>query len=256
MSKRIKLTLQYDGSAYNGWQVQTTGITIQGVIEDCIYRLTGEKASVIGAGRTDAGVHAIEQIAAFDSQSRLDINVIKRALNALLPPDIRVIKIKEVERDFNPRQSARSKRYSYVIANIRDVPVFVQKYVWWIKAPLDVEAMRAASAHLLGSHDFSSFRGSACGAKNPVKKVFFLEIERFHDAIFIFTRFQGDFIIISFEADAFLRHMVRSIVGTLVEVGIKRITPEAVKKILESKDRRLAGPTAPPSGLFLEKVIY
>lgn len=256
MLRRIKLTLQYDGSGYNGWQVQPAGITLQGVLEDCIYKLTGEKSAVIGAGRTDAGVHAIKQIAAFNSRSGLDIDVIKRALNAMLPPDIRVMDIKEVGKDFHPRHDAQSKRYSYIIANMRDVPVFIQKYVWWVRFPLDVGAMKAASSCLLGSHDFSSFRGSGCGAKNPVKRISSFEIESLNEAEFLFIKFQGDFIKICLEADAFLRHMVRNIAGTLVEVGMKRMTHESVKNILESKDRKLAGPTAPPNGLFLEKVIY
>lgn len=250
------MTLQYDGSAYNGWQVQRSGITIQGLLQDCIYRVTGEKISVVGAGRTDAGVHAIEQIAAFDSSSRLNINVIKRALNALLPPDIRVMDIQEVKGDFHPRYSARRKRYCYMIADMEDVPVFIQKYVWWVRVPLDREAMRAASTYLLGSHDFSSFKGSGCGARNPVRNVFYLEIERLHESIFLFTRSHGDFIRVSIEADAFLRHMARNIVGTLVEAGRGRINPEMIGDILERKERRLAGPTAPPHGLFLEKVFY
>ncbi len=254
--RRIKLTIQYDGSAYSGWQIQPSGTTIQGLLQDCIYRLTGERVNVVGAGRTDAGVHAVEQVAAFDSGSRLHIDVMKRALNALLPHDIRVMGIGEAEKDFHPRYGARSKRYTYIIADMKDVPVFVNRFVWWIRFPLDVDAMRNASGHLAGRHDFSSFRGSGCGAKSPLREISLLDVGRSHEISFLFMRFQGDFIRVTMEADAFLRHMARNIVGTLVEVGRGRIKPERVKDILEMKDRRLSGPSAPAGGLFLEKIIY
>ena len=254
--RRIRLALQYDGSMFQGWQVQPSGTTIQGLLQDCIFRLTGERVKVIGAGRTDAGVHAIEQVAAFDSGSGLRIDVIKRALNAMLPQDIRVMDAKDVEGDFHPRYSARAKCYVYMLANMRDVPVFMDRYVWWITCPLDLEAMRAASASLIGRHDFTSFRGSGCGAKNPVRTVHSLEVEKFSEAAFLVTKFRGEFIKITVEADAFLRHMVRNMVGTLVEAGRGRLSSERVRVILESRDRRLAGPTAPAKGLFLEKVSY
>jgi len=256
MVRRIRLALQYDGSAYSGWQVQPVGTTIQALLQDCIFRLTGERVKVLGAGRTDAGVHAIEQVAAFDSGSGLQADVIKRALNAMLPGDIRVMDAKDVEGAFHPRYSARSKCYIYMIANMRDVPVFMNRYVWGITCPLDVEAMRSASASLIGSHDFSSFRGSGCGAKNPARTVYSLEVEKLHEATFLFAKFRGEFIKITVEADAFLRHMVRNMAGTLAEAGRGKLPPEKVKHILESKDRRLAGPTAPAKGLFLEKVRY
>ncbi len=256
MQRRVRLTLQYDGSAYNGWQVQASGITIQGLLQDCIQRLTGERVSVIGAGRTDAGVHAIEQIAAFDSGSELEVGVIKRALNALLPRDIRVTGADETERDFHPRYRARARRYVYLIANMRDTPVFIHRYVWPIRFPLDVEAMRTASALLIGRHDFSSFRGAGCGAKSPVRNVSFLETSKLQEATFLFTAFRGDFVRVSVEANAFLRHMVRNIVGTLAEIGRGRTDPRGIKDILEARERNAAGPTAPPGGLFLEKVIY
>lgn len=253
--RRILLKLQYDGSAYNGWQVQPFGRTIQGMLQDCLLKLTSEKVTVIGAGRTDAGVHALGQIAVFDSRSRLPTDVIRRALNALLPPDIRVMGIDEVTGDFHPRYNARSKTYFYLIANMREVPVFVHKYVWQMSADLDIEGMKAGSTHLLGPHDFSSFRGSGCGAKDPVKNIYRIEIETLRE-LESSAKFPGNFVRITAEADGFLRHMVRNIVGTLVEVGRGKISPEKMHEILEEKDRRLAGPTAPPQGLFLEKVIY
>ena len=255
MPRRIRLSLQYDGSAYNGWQIQPSGTTIQGILEECLRKITNEKVAVVGAGRTDAGVHAVEQVAVLDTDSTMDAGVIKRALNALLPHDIKVMEAVEAAGDFHPRYNAVSKRYFYVIANVRDVPVFVRKYVWQITAELDSEAMGTGALHLLGTHDFSSFRGSGCGAKKPVRTVRLIEIETLHE-VELFARFHGDFIKIIIEADGFLRHMVRNIVGTLVEVGRGRIGQEMIRDILESKDRRAAGPTAPPQGLFLERVIY
>lgn len=254
--RRIRITLQYDGSAFKGWQVQPTGITVQGVLEDRVFRLTGERTAVIAAGRTDAGVHAIEQVVAFNTISLLSLGVIKRALNATLPPDVRVVDIAEADINFHPRRDARSKRYSYIIANSVDIPVFIRSHSWWVRLPLDLDAMRNASSCLAGSRDFSAFRGSGCGSNTPVKSISLLEIVRSDGIAFLFATLRGNFIRISIEADAFLRHMVRNIVGTLVEVGMKRMPPEKVKDILESKDRRLAGPTAPPQGLFLEKVMY
>lgn len=253
--RRIRLKLQYDGSAYTGWQIQPLGTTIQGVLQDRICEITGEKTTLIGSGRTDSGVHALEQIAVFDSNSRLNPDVIRRALNALLPHDIRIMDAMEVGKDFHPRYSVRSKRYFYIIANMREVPVFVQKYVWQVTCHLDVEAMAIGAEYLLGRHDFSSFRGSGCGASNSERMMTTLSIET-PKKMTIFTGLHGNFIRIAVEADGFLRHMVRNIVGTLVEVGRGRIDPGKVKEILEAKDRKLAGPAAPPQGLFLEKVIY
>lgn len=256
MHRRIRLTLQYDGSEYSGWQIQPSGKTIQGLLQDNILKVTAEPVKVIAAGRTDAGVHAIEQIAAFDSRSELDLCTIKRALNAMLPSDIRITDIKEASLDFHPRYNALSKRYTYIIANMKDIPVFIRKYAWLMSIHLDIEAMRAALIHLTGTHDFSSFRGSGCGAKNPVRTVHNLELEELNGVGFLFVKLPGDFIRLSIEADAFLRHMVRNIVGTLVEVGKGKISPERLREILEAKDRRLSGPTAPANGLFLESIIY
>jgi tRNA pseudouridine38-40 synthase len=256
MSRRIKLTVQYDGSAYHGWQFQPSETTIQGLLEDCIYQVTGELVRVAGAGRTDAGVHAIEQVAAFDVHSSLNISVIKRALNALLPPDVGVMDIEEVREDFHPRYSAQGKRYVYLIANMRNVPVFVRGYVWRVKEPLDLELMRAASAYLLGRHDFSSFRAAGCASAHPLRTIREIGIEMLCEAPFLWGGLKGEFVRITVEADAFLRHMVRAIVGTLVEVGKGNLSPEKVGDILEGKERRLAGPTAPPQGLFLQRIFY
>lgn len=231
-------------------------MTIQGILQDRLYQMTGERVRVAGAGRTDAGVHAIEQVAAFDVQSSLNISVIKRALNALLPLDVRIMNIEEVTEDFHPRHSARGKRYVYLIANMRDVPVFIRGYAWRVQEPLDLEAMRTASAHLLGHHDFSSFRATGCASRHPLRTIREIGIERLCEAPFLCAGLKGEFVRITVEADAFLRHMVRTIAGTLVEVGRGNLDPETVGDILERRERRLAGPTAPPQGLFLTKVFY
>jgi len=254
--RRIKLTLQYDGTAYNGWQVQPTGITVQGLLEEGIGRITGERVQVVGAGRTDTGVHALGQVASFDSSSSLDIPVIKRGVNALLPADLRILEASETAADFHPRYGALRKRYFYLIANCEVLPVFIGRYVWWIRNPLDLEGMRRAAGFMRGSRDFSSFRGAGCGAKSPVREVYSIETEMLEGMEMFFTRISGSFIRISIEANGFLRHMVRNIVGTFVEVGTGRKNPEAVGEILEARDRRLAGPTAPAKGLFLEKIFY
>ncbi len=252
----LMIYIQYEGTVYKGWQVQPGGITIQGLIQDCLSRLTGQKVKVIGAGRTDAGVHAIKQVATFETSSTHSIEIIKRALNAMLPEDIRITKIEEIREGFHARYSALRKRYVYMIANDADLPAFLLRYVWWIKVPLDLASMLEASRLLIGRRDFSSFRGSGCGSKSSVRTINSIVIERLQSVPFIFTEFTGNFIKITIEADAFLRHMVRNIVGTLVEVGKGRLTPASINEILLARDRRQAGPTAPPQGLFLEEVFY
>lgn len=253
---KLMLLIQYEGTQYNGWQVQPEGITIQGLLQDCLFRLTGERINVIGAGRTDAGVHAIEQVATFETSSRHSEDVIKRALNAMLPLDIRVTKVKRVDEGFHARYSAARKRYVYIIANNEDIPVFLRRYVWWVRIPLDIDSMMTASKFLIGTHDFSSFRGSGCGAKSTVRTIYSINIKKMVRVPFMFTEFEGNFINVTIEAEAFLRHMVRNIVGTLVEVGRGKFDPESVKDIILAKNRQFAGPTAPSQGLFLEKVIY
>jgi len=254
--RKIKLTIQYDGSSYHGWQVQPQGTTIQGLLEEVIGEITGERPQVTGSGRTDAGVHALGQVASFDSGSVLANDVLRRALNALLPRDVRITAVEDAPADFHPRYDAARKRYFYLVANTGTVPVFIDRYVWWLRARLDVEQMREAAVFLRGEHDFSAFRGAGCAAKDPVREVYILEVERFDRMELLFAGFPGPFVKISAEANGFLRHMVRNIVGTLAEVGRGRMRPEAVEEILLSGERRLAGPTAPARGLFLEEVSY
>jgi len=267
--RNIKLILQYDGTDYAGWQIQQSQvkrsekskverkiITIQGVLQETIKKITDENTKVLGATRTDAGVHALEQVASFKTHSDLKIDVFKRALNANLPPDIRILDVAECPEDFHPRFSAKSKIYSYIISNVRDYSVFLRRYSWQIPYQLNYNSMQEAARHLIGRHDFSSFRASGCGAKSTVRRIFTIEVSQFFSFEFLTFRFDIPLIKISIEADAFLRHMARNIVGTLVEVGRGKMLPQDVLDILKSRDRDSAGPTAPARGLFLEKIIY
>lgn len=254
--RKIKLIIEYDGTAYKGWQIQKNEMTIQGILEERISNLTKEKVRVIGASRTDAGVHAFEQVAVFRTTSGLEIETIKKALNALLPHDIRIIDVSEVEDSFHPRYSALKKRYFYIIANQRESSAFLYRYTWIIQQSLQLNSMIKESRVLIGKHDFSSFMGAGGSIKNPIREIFSINIEKLTQIDFMTVAIKGNFIKISIEASGFLRHMVRNIIGTLVEMGRGNLMKVGMKEILQSCDRRLAGPTAPPNGLFLEKIIY
>ena len=254
--RKIRLLLEYDGADYHGWQTQPGEITVQGVLEDRIRQLTGEPAKVLGAGRTDAGVHALAQVAAFRTASAHDTSTIKKALNATLPEDIRIIDVSEVRDSFNPRNDALGKSYFYIISKERKPPVFMHGYSWTVPQPLDVPSVIRASRILIGRHDFTSFMGAGSGIKDPVREVFSLDIEEITEIDFMTARLSGIFIRVRIEAKGFLRHMVRNIVGTLIGIGRGRISPDRLKEILEAKDRKLAGQTAPARGLFLERIVY
>lgn len=248
--------IQYDGTEYRGWQVQPSTATIQGLLEEAIEKVTAERVHVAGAGRTDAGVHAMAQVASFPSSTSLDVRTLKKALNALLPDEVRITCVEDAPAGFHARYDAVRKRYFYLIANMDTVPPFVGRYVWWIRAPLDVENMKKAASLLEGRHDFSSFRGAGCGSVSPVRDVHSIGVDRFEEMPLLFIGVRGNYIRIRMEADGFLRHMVRNITGTLVEVGRGKMRPEEMRRVLESRDRKTAGPTAPARGLFLEKVVY
>jgi len=254
--RKIKLLLEYDGKAYQGWQIQKKGSTIQGIIEDKILQITGGQSRVTGASRTDAGVHALGQVATFRTKSRLDLKAIKRALNALLPMDIRVIEASEEDTSFHPRYSAKRKSYFYIISNQKDSSAFLYRYAWTVLHTLKLKSMREASQVLIGMHDFSSFRGAGSSSKDPFREIFSLRIQKFRKIDFMTASIKGDFIKVKIEANGFLRHMVRNIVGTLVEIGRGKIPAHSIKEILESRNRGIAGPTAPPNGLFLERIVY
>lgn len=254
--RNIKLHIQYDGTRYHGWQSQKQGEpTVQAVLNDCVIRLTG-RGGLKGAGRTDAGVHALGQVALFSTASELPVATIKRALNAMLPEDIRVMEAHEADGSFHPRYSAVSKSYLYLIANMDTVSPFSGRYVWQVPQGLDIKEMKRAAKGLVGRHDFRAFMGSGSSVKDTTREVTALTVRSSSSVGFLGFRLRGRFIKIAVEGDGFLRHMVRNIVGTLVDVGSGKKGAGSVQDILSSGDRRLAGPTAPAKGLFLVRVEY
>jgi len=254
--KYIKLIIEFDGTNYQGWQTQRSGLTIQDCMSRTISGITGESIKLTSASRTDAGVHALGQVAVFKTDSSLPADILKRALNAKLPGDIRILEAEALDDEFHPRYRAVKKSYFYLIEKTQRQSVFFHRYTWRVPVSLDPGSMDKASELLLGEHDFSAFRGTGCGAKTTVRTIHSITLSRLDYMDFMTARIQGDFIKIRIEANAFLRHMVRNIVGTLVEVGKGRISPKAISDILASCDRKMAGPTAPAKGLFLEKVFY
>jgi tRNA pseudouridine38-40 synthase len=254
--KNIKLLLEYDGTNYHGWQRQKDHTTLQEIIEDRLFRITGEDATLISASRTDAGVHAIGQVASFRTNSNLEPATLQRALNATLPEDIRILNAEGTAAAFHPRYDALGKSYFYIIANTNFSSAFLYRYAWRVPYTLDLDRMKKAGGLLLGRHDFSAFRGAGCGAKITVREITSLSIEKISSIDFMTAKINGNFIKIKVEATAFLRHMVRNIVGTLVEVGRGEMTLNSISEAIRLKDRRKTGPTAPAHGLFLEKVSY
>jgi tRNA pseudouridine38-40 synthase len=241
---RVKLVLEYDGTRYVGWQVQPNGVSVQAVIEEALEKLLGKKTPVLVAGRTDSGVHARGQVIAFDAAQKLPERAYTQGLTGLLPDDVSVVGFEEVPDGFDPRRWAQSKRYVYRVSN-RPVHSPLRRLTHWeIFQPLDLAAMREGARHLLGEHDFSSFRASNCEAAHARRKLTRVEI----------TGTVGDEVTLTVEGTAFLKHMVRNITGTLVEVGRGKQRPQWVKQVLEAKDRTQAGQTAPPHGLTLEEV--
>ena len=244
--KNYKIALEYDGTDFHGWQRQKHEPTVQAAIETALRAITSQQIIVAGSGRTDAGVHALGQVASFTCEVKLSDNDLLNGLNALLPDTIVVKKCRQVDRRFHARFSARGKTYRYRILNRRLPSAIDRRYTWHISRPLDRNAMRAAIDHIIGTHDFSSFQGAGsprAHARRTIQRAELLE--------------KGtDLLVLEVEADGFLRHMVRNIVGTLVAVGLGKIQAEEFDAILRSKDRSRAGVTAPPQGLFLVSVNY
>jgi tRNA pseudouridine38-40 synthase len=244
--RNIKLLIEYDGTNYQGWQIQPEGPTIQGMLEEKLSRLTGERIHVIGSGRTDSGVHAFGQVAHFKTQSQMDIRTIQRALNSLLPPDIVIQEVEEVDESFHARKHSKSKVYEYRILNRNLRSAFHRGYVWYIPQKLNLIEMKKATQGLIGEHDFSAFRTVGSPTRTAVRRVIRAEWKRGRDGL---IRFE-------IEANGFLKQMVRSIIGTLVEIGKGRMKASDFRQIMNSKDRKKAGPTAPAQGLFLKEVKY
>ena len=244
--ENFRIIVEYDGTAYHGWQRQKADRTIQGEIEKALTTMTGKPVSLAGSGRTDAGVHAIGQTASFSSDAGLSPDIYLKGLNSLLPDDILIRVCESMDPAFHARYDARSKLYQYRILN-RDMPSILERhYVWHIRRKLNVEAMQKAATYFVGEHDFKAFEGTGSPRTSTVRHVIRAEMRQTRD----------NQILFDIEADGFLRYMVRNIVGTLVDVGNGRIPEEDVKGILLSGDRSLAGATAPARGLFLIKVNY
>jgi tRNA pseudouridine38-40 synthase len=246
--RTLKIVLQYDGTAYAGWQRQENGLAVQALLEDALAPIEGSRVVVHGAGRTDAGVHALAQVATVTLSVAMEPPALARALNAVLPRDVRVLSVEESGPGFHARFSATGKIYEYRIVNAPLISPFLHKYAWHVVQPLDLERVREASALLVGAHDFAAFQGSRAKVTSTTRTIRSIEWED-----------GGGYdlpLVMRIEGDGFLRHMVRNIVGTLVDVGAGRYVPSRVVEILASRDRTQAGPAAPPQGLFLVRVLY
>jgi tRNA pseudouridine38-40 synthase len=247
MPRRVKLTVAYDGTAYAGWQVQPNGTTIQAVMEKAFSRILQEPVRLRAAGRTDAGVHAREQVVDFADAGVRELETIGHGGNGLLPSDIRILSAEEVPETFDARRHATEKEYRYFLYLSPVDSPFLSRYAWHIEAPLDLDAVREGLSHVVGEHDFSSFRGQGCNARSPVRTIFRAEVAQ-HEVPGLFS--------IDVAGAGFLRHMVRNIVGTVVNAGRGKHPADHVGEILRARDRSAAGINAPPHGLFLWRVSY
>jgi tRNA pseudouridine38-40 synthase len=243
--RNIKLTIQYDGTNYHGWQTQSNAPSIQKLIEDKLSAILNHSVTLYGSGRTDAGVHALGQVANFHTVSKLSPEVIKRALNSLLPKDIVIYKSEEIDEKFHARYQAKSRVYQYVIWNDRTPSPFFRRFSWFVASRLDIESMQKAGLLLIGRHDFSSFQGADRLETRTIRDIMRMEIRK-----------MGKILIFTIEANSFLKHMVRNIVGTLIEVGKGKMDVDGLKKVITARDRKKAGPAAPAHGLFLREVRY
>ena len=243
--KRIKLTVAYDGRDYCGWQIQKNGVTVEEVLNRALSRLTGEKITVIGASRTDAGVHARGNVAVFDTDTRIPAERIAYAVNALLPEDVVVVRSEEVPAGWHPRKCVSVKTYEYRILN-REFPDPVRRRdTYFVSFPLDLDRMRQAAGYLKGTHDFKSFCSAQTSVEDTVRTIYSLDVEK-----------AGDLFTVRVRGNGFLYNMVRIIAGTLAGVGRGYFEPEEVERMLEEKDRTKAGVTAPPQGLTLVGIEY
>lgn len=249
MQRTIRLIIEYDGTNYVGWQIQHNGIAVQQRIQDALRKMTGEEVVLIGASRTDAGVHALGQVASFRTTSLIPLLGFVRGLTGMLPCDIVIKAAEEVDADFHAQRSACGKIYRYLIWNNTQPTALDRWRMWHVARPLDVAAMRKAARTFVGKHNFRSFMGPRTAVKSTTRRIKRLTIvSKNHDG--------GRTMTITFEGDGFLRSQIRNMVGTLVEVGEGKRAVADIKKILAAKDRRAAGFCAPAHGLYLVRVIY
>ena len=241
----VRLTLEYDGTDYRGWQIQPGGPTIQGILEEALAVLLKQPVRILGSGRTDAGVHALGQVANFACSDGRDLTRIQRGLNALTPDGMTIRAVEAAYPSFDARRDARRRVYEYRLWNHPWRSVFNDRYSWHVRRPLRVDAMREALAALEGEHDFSCFRAAGCGAVTAVRRIY-------HNELFLWE----DHWVYRVEATGYLRHMVRNIVGTLVQIGLGERDAGGLPALIDSRDRTQAGPTAPARGLFLVEVCY
>jgi tRNA pseudouridine38-40 synthase len=246
MTRNIKMILEYDGTRYHGWQRQANRLTVQEVLEEGISTITQEDIRIIGSGRTDAGVHALGQVANFRTNSNIGERGLHKGINSLLPWDVVVKELAETNASFHARYDAKSKIYLYQIYPGSVRSALYRYYAWFIREPLDIEKMKEAAQLLLGTFDFSSFCAANCGIENHVRTVMAVDIAIDHSGMVKFC----------IEADGFLKYMVRNIVGTLADVGRGKLSSSELMIIVEAKDRKRAGDTAPAHGLFLKEVKY
>ncbi|MFZ2542336.1 MAG: tRNA pseudouridine(38-40) synthase TruA [Gallionella sp.] len=242
---RIAIGVEYDGRLFSGWQSQADGQTVQDTLQHALSKISGELISVIAAGRTDTGVHALEQVAHFDTQAERPLTAWVRGVNSLLPDSIAVRWAHSVPDEFHARFSAHGRSYRYLLLNRTTRSAIHAGKTGWFHTPLDLSLMQTAARHLLGKHDFSAFRAAECQARSPIKHLQQMDICR-----------QGEMLIIDAGADAFLHHMVRNIVGCLVYVGKGKYPPDWLAEVLVSRQRTLAAPTFAPDGLYLRRIKY
>ena len=245
MKKNIKLTIEYDGKNYSGWQRQNNAMTIQQKVEEVISEITREDIEIIGCSRTDSGVHATGFVGNFITESKIPPEKFKLAINQKLPIDIVILKSEEVPLDFHSRYHSKGKTYVYTILNRKEAPAINRDYVYHFNKDLDIHPMVEASKYFIGTHEFDSFRNTGSSVQSTERTIYSLNVDK--DEQYIKIRVTGD---------GFLYNMVRIMVGTLLEVGIGKISPEAIKDILLAKDRNRAGRSVPPQGLCLEQVYY
>lgn len=242
---RIRLIVEYEGTNYAGWQRQKNGLSVQQTLEDAFEKVSGQRVSITGAGRTDAGVHALAQVAHFDTACTIPPEKISYAMNTVLPPDIRVKRSELADETFHARFDARGKTYRYTIYRATHPSAICRNLSWHIRGDLDVAAMREAAACLIGEHDFAAFCAAGSEVKNTIRVIHALTLTE-----------ANSFLYIDVTGSGFLYHMVRIIAGTLADAGLNRIPPERVKEILDGKDRNAASPTAPAQGLTMVEVYY